>query len=229
MLTCSSSGRPVSVCGRRSGDPTPGSVACCANAVFFNQLRPATVAAGARAAIESAAAAAFGAGIFFDSPQKAGAGADRTVISGHDAMGTVPEVSAVARRRAIPFSGYTPFAGVARDTTRWHSQRREDGPKELAWNLFGRWFREAHAAAFAGFADAVQLDGLRAAGVAGRAIAAGNSTDAAAVGAGRVFGAAHKPDALAAGTVPDRHTCCIQRPGFLRNRLARKSRPRTSG
>ena len=118
MLTYSSSGRPVNVCGRRNGDPTPGSLACFANAVFFNQLRAATVAAGARAAIESAAAAAFGAGIFFDAPQKASAGTDRTEISGHNAMGTVPEVSAVARRRAIPFSGYTPFAEVARGTTR---------------------------------------------------------------------------------------------------------------
>ena len=117
MLTCSSSGRPVSVCGRRSGDPTTGSLACSANAVFFNQLRAATVAAGARAAIESAAAATFGAGIFFDAPQKAGARADGTVISGHDAMGTAPEVSAADSRRAIPFSGYTPFAEVARGTT----------------------------------------------------------------------------------------------------------------
>jgi hypothetical protein len=42
-------------------------------------------------------------------------------------------------------------------------------------NLRGRLFRETQAGAFASFADRVQLDGLRAAAVAGWAIAAGDS------------------------------------------------------
>ena len=78
--------------------------------MFFNQLRAATVAGRAGAAIDSPAAAALDAGQFFDSPQKTGADADRTVARGHNAMGASLEIFAASGRRAIPFSGYTPFA-----------------------------------------------------------------------------------------------------------------------
>jgi hypothetical protein len=74
----------------------------------------------------------------------------------------------------------------------------------------------------------MQFDGLRAAAVAGRAIAAFNPTDAAAVGAGNVLGAAHKADAFATGAVPDGHALCIQQSRFLRNSLARKNPPRAA-
>lgn len=115
--------------------------------------------------------------------------------------------------RLLTVDGLYPFR-VTRRSLKWlearhgdPDRRREGGPKQvLAWDLGGRRFREAQTSAVTGFADSMQLDGLRAAAVAGRAITAGNPPGAAAIGAGSIFGAAHKPDALAAGTVPDRHT-----------------------
>lgn len=107
-LSCSSIGRDVGIHGRRSRDAEPGSLARYTNAVSFNQLCAATVAARAGPAIDSPAAATIGAGHFLDAPQKAGADADRTVARGHDAMGASLQIFAAGSRRAIPFSGYTP-------------------------------------------------------------------------------------------------------------------------
>ena len=76
--------------------------------------------------------------------------------------------------------------------------------------LPSRLLREAQAGAFARFTDSVQLDGLRVAPVAGRAVATGDPPDAAAVGAGVVFRAAHEADAFADGTIPNSHACCVR-------------------
>ena len=69
----------------------------------FHRLRAAAEADRAGAAIDSTAAAAVGAGPFLDTPQKAGAGADRTVTRGHDAMGAYSSL----RHDRTP--GYPPF------------------------------------------------------------------------------------------------------------------------
>jgi hypothetical protein len=95
-------------------------------------------------------------------------------------------------------------------------------------NLCARLFGKAQAGAFAGFADPVQLDGLRAAAVARRTIAAFNPAGPAAVGAANVLGAPHKTDAFAAWAVPDGHAFCIQQPRILRNRFARGNPPITA-
>jgi hypothetical protein len=77
-------------------------------------------------------------------------------------------------------------------------------------NLCSRLLGEAQAAALARAADSVHLDGLRAAAVAGRAIAAGNPPGAAAVGAGDVLRTAQETNAFADGAITNSHACCVR-------------------